>query len=179
VRSALFGRWSLGDEIVYVVGPHLRIVLDVVPDGIKSPAIAYDVLIEIALPDDRGVCAAENVYAFGGHSLECADQATERFAFGDGCSRGGSRTKPTIICASVVVFVGDDNDAVQVIGHDNPGVQTNIRVLIGQPIPRVGDDLPEFIQTHFAVDDFTEQRSAILSARGDEIGASLTIVVSL
>jgi hypothetical protein len=62
--------------------------------------------------------------------------------------------------------------------HDNEDVQINVMVMRRQVFPCLLDDRAHFIQSHIAVDDFTEERDAILRAGGDEICTGLGIIVA-
>src|SRR5208337_100676 len=58
------------------------------------------------------------------------------------------------------------------------GVQINAMVMRRKVFPCLLDDRARFIQSHIAVDNFTEQHDALLRGGRDEICAGLRIIVA-
>ncbi len=52
-----------------------------------------------------------------------------------------------------VVIVGDEYDAVDVVGHDYEGVDLGVGVVIGDGGPTVGCDAAGFVWMHFVASD--------------------------
>jgi hypothetical protein len=74
--------------------------------------------------------------------------------------------------------IDQDDYSMHVVGPDNEGVQINAMVMRRQVIPCLLHDRAHFIQSHIAVDDFTQEHDAILRAGGDETCAGLRIIVA-
>ena len=75
-------------------------------------------------------------------------------------------------------LIGQDDYSVHVVGHDHEGVQINAMVMRRKVFPCLLDDRARFIQSHIAVDNFTEQHDALLRGGRDEICAGLRIIVA-
>ncbi|ABU57964.1 hypothetical protein Rcas_1873 [Roseiflexus castenholzii DSM 13941] len=56
-------------DVLAVQMPATRVVLDVVPDGMQSAFVAYDVVVIIALPDWSARCAGQCADSFGDKNM--------------------------------------------------------------------------------------------------------------
>ncbi len=54
-----------------------------------------------------------------------------------------------------LVRVGEYQDAMDMIGHNDPGIQFYMGMMVGQFQPMGSNHLPQFIQPHFTVYNFT------------------------
>ncbi|NMA45830.1 MAG: hypothetical protein GX945_04640, partial [Lentisphaerae bacterium] len=75
--------------------------------------------------------------------------------------------------------VGDDNNAVKVIGHDYEFIQINIWEMDWNIIPTLAGNISRIVQSHFAADDFPKQACPVVGADGHKIGPGLGIIVTL
>ncbi|MFA5653990.1 MAG: hypothetical protein WDA72_07765, partial [Desulfomonilia bacterium] len=73
----------------------------------------------------------------------------------------------------------NDYNPVEMIWHDDPGVQFDFMAYCAGFYPFIRNDFPCVIQSHFALNDVPEQTLSILGAKGDEIGACLRIIIPL
>jgi hypothetical protein len=76
------------------------------------------------------------------------------------------------------IAVLENEDAVHVVGHDDPGIQRHVWVLPVQPYPRLGCDLSPFVQLHLVVHYLAQQALPVLHADGDEIGPGRGVIVT-
>ena len=60
---------------------------------------------------------------------------------------------------------------MDMVGHDDKGVQDDIRTDLFRPLPFLEDTLTYGRGVHFIIDDFTEERRSVLRAYGYKIGA--------
>jgi len=67
---------------------------------------------------------------------------------------------------------------MEMIGHDAPGVQFDIRVLLHQPHTGVHHDVPEWVGDHLPIHDLPKQAFPPLHHQGDEIDPRLGVIVS-
>ncbi len=70
----------------------------------------------------------------------------------------------------------DEDDAVEVIWHDDEGVEKDGRMVVGDCGPACVCDCSKIVQEDVAVDDIAEQRQALMGADGDEVGVSRGVV---
>jgi len=64
-----------------------------------------------------------------------------------------------------------DNDSVQVVGHDNENVECNLGTKFGRTTPLVGHNLSTLTQAHFAVLYVPKQALSTVSAKSQEVRA--------
>jgi hypothetical protein len=168
-------------EVIPVRNPFGRIIADVIADGVQSPVISHDTFVIIALPHGRNGRGTQNVDAFGRHRFKCADQLAQRFAYRRGESRlapthaGGRGPRPAHIRGWRIYH----NNAVHMIGHDNPFIQLNVRVLFPLPGPTLGHNLSPIVQSHMPMRQLAEYRQPAPCAQRHEIRAGLGIIVTL
>ena len=155
-------------RVLRIHSPLRRIASHVLPNPVPFLITADDVLVVVALPKRLTRRTSIKVDPLGGYSLERPNQSAQRFAFG----RGDSRIALTRVGCN-------DDDAVQVVGHDNVRVQFHVRVPHCQPLPRVHNQLPGVVQSHFAVDYIAEQGPAFVGHDSNVVGAILGVVVPL
>jgi len=72
---------------------------------------------------------------------------------------------------------GDDQYAVDMIGHDDEFIQFDVRKMPGNFVPTFHHDLAVFVQSHFAIYHVPQQTFPIARADGDEIRADLGVIV--
>jgi len=84
-----------------------------------------------------------------------------------------------IIDGRVGVWWQDHNDAVDVVGHDNPGVQPNLGADFGGPSPFRRRHPPVHTEAHLSIDHLTEEATVTVCAGRDEIHAFSGVVVFL
>ena len=72
---------------------------------------------------------------------------------------------------------GDDEDAVEMVRHDDERVQVDIRDVVRDGGPTAGDDLAQLVRLEYAVHHVTEDMVTLAGADGDEVGACLGVVV--
>ena len=75
--------------------------------------------------------------------------------------------------------VGDHHNPVQVVGHDDPGIQHHVSVLCGQPLSRLGNDTSCIVPAYRAIDNIAEYTHPPLRDESNEIGPRLAVIVSL
>ena len=130
---------------------------------------AEDVFVVVALPDGETLSVA--VGAAGNRHFIGAKDGANRSTFravrhcGGGC-RGVPLGRP---------YGGwmNDNNAMDVIGHDDVGAQFDLWKMIGDGAPMFIGNPSHCRIMHFAVDDLTEQTLPLMGDKGDEIGAGL------
>ena len=96
-------------RILTIQRPLTRVVGNVLPNARQIAFAAHDVLVIVPLPYDRTWRPTQFIDALGRDCLESSDQAAQRFALPG--------------------RLADGQDAVQVIGHQHPGVQCDVQVL--------------------------------------------------
>ena len=134
---------------------------NVPPDAVQFLLVADDVFVEITLPYRFTRAAAQQVDTLGGQRLERADHPTQRLApHGD-----GSRT--------ALISIADDNDAVQMVGHNDPFVEIQVRVALGEPSPTVGNRTATIGVVHPILYNRPKNRFAITYTDCHEISAIL------
>ncbi len=79
-------------------------------------------------------------------------------------------------CPYVVI---DHNDCVDVVGHDNVGVNRDTVVVRLQAHERLFHHPSSVVQEHLASDDFAEKGLATLRDDRDEVRAGLRVVIAL
>jgi hypothetical protein len=89
---------------------------------------------------------------------------------------GGSRTAPTGFVR--IHTVRDYDNAVYVVGHYDPFVKADVRVLFCQPQPTIRDFPPIGIRVHFAINNPPENVRPVFGANGHEIRAVSRVVVA-
>jgi len=77
------------------------------------------------------------------------------------------------------MILDNRNDPMNVIGHDNEGVDFYIWILQWDFVPYRFSHLSSGIQPHFTIDYLTEQMDAIQGTDGNEIGTGLGVVIIL
>jgi hypothetical protein len=75
--------------------------------------------------------------------------------------------------------IGDNDDAVYVIGHDNKGIQFNKREMVRNVLPTTPGDFASLVQPHFFIDNLAEKAFPIAGANRHEIRPWLGIIMSL
>lgn len=71
------------------------------------------------------------------------------------------------------------DDAVDVIGHDDKFVQSDLVVDLSCFVPFLTHDVSRHIQHHHPIGDFPEQRHPAVRANGNEIQTGLGIIITL
>jgi hypothetical protein len=169
-------RWSLAgwepEGIVLVVIPAGGIALDVFADGHQFRLAPNDVFVIPALPDRYARRPAHEIDVSGGGRFVRPDDGgygtDRRFSelFG---RRGTACRAPT----------RNGDDAMQVVGHDDEGVQFNQWEMVRDILPTTPRDFTRLVRVHFAVDDMAEQAGAFVGAHRDEIRPWLSVIMSL
>jgi len=72
----------------------------------------------------------------------------------------------------------EDDDAVNVIGHNDECVGLNAGVKCWQFVPHVLNHLTCIVQSHLTIHHLAKQTRPILRADGDEIRTRLAVVVT-
>jgi len=94
--------------------------------------------------------------------------------------RGGSKTRPLVGRSETCPYsAGNHNDSVDVIGHDNERVKSDVGVMIRQVIPARLDSRAEGLKTDLAANDVAQDTLVVLDADGHEISTGLGVVVAL
>ena len=110
--------------------PLLRVVDDVLAEGVELALIPDDLFLVVPLPEMSARGIPQLVDPFGRYRLERADQAAQRLSSRPHvpCCRGGSRTALALRTAPVIIM--DDDNPMQMVGHHHPRIQRNVRVLL-------------------------------------------------
>jgi len=73
-------------------------------------------------------------------------------------------------------FAGQNDDAVDVVGHDHKRVHVHAGIMVGHFIPHRLHHAPRIVHVHAPIDDRAEQAFAVLRANRDEIRARLGVI---
>ncbi len=65
--------------------------------------------------------------------------------------------------------LGDDDDAMHVIGHDHVSIQCHVGKVLWDGLPAVAGNPAESIMSHFAVDDLAQQALAATYTYGQKV----------
>jgi hypothetical protein len=87
--------------------------------------------------------------------------------------RGGFQTRP------YVVGMMKNDDAMDMVRHDDESIETNMSVMGQQIVPTGNDYCADIIGHHLTVNDFTEGAFPLLRAHRHEIGSRLIVIVVL
>lgn len=71
------------------------------------------------------------------------------------------------------------NDGVQMIGHDNEGIQFHVGVTQWQVLPTSLDNLAKAVQLHRTFANLPQEVPSVLGAKGDKICSGLRVIVFL
>ena len=157
----------------------MRIVADIGANPFQGFIISYDVIIEAGLPSEIRIDGEAD--AFGTQGFELVDDRSQRIGFPCLCRDAPvvGRDAPCLLAAYEIYCLGrqaprrlygvDNNDAVQVIGHDNPFVQLGIGADLRGFSPFVGDNCADGGQMHFAIPNITKIWDAPVGDDGNEI----------
>lgn len=77
----------------------------------------------------------------------------------------------------ILVTVHDDDDAVDVVGHDDERVHHHVGPYLRRPVPFVGDDVAVRVSVHAVVDHVAEKTGASAGAYRDEIRPGLRVII--
>jgi hypothetical protein len=72
--------------------------------------------------------------------------------------------------------IGQDDDSMHMVRHDDPFVQRDARVVLRDFGPALGGDFAQGGQAHFAIADLPEGGGAVFDANGDEIMAGVAVI---
>ncbi len=67
---------------------------------------------------------------------------------------------------------------MEMVGHEDPFVQVDVRILLRQPLPAPGSVIPPFVPAHLTLHGVAEQMLFGLRANGYVIASGLGIIVS-
>ncbi|MEJ7901502.1 MAG: hypothetical protein WKF63_06615, partial [Thermomicrobiales bacterium] len=132
--------------------PTPRIALDVTTQVVQRPIRLHDTILETALPERSIVwrkVPSPNTMAVldGGQGLECTDN-------------GAQRDRRTFVnCAQ-------KDDAMQMVGHHDKGVQLETCEAARQRSPMIIDHAARLIQTHDSIDHCAEPAFHVMHADG-------------
>jgi hypothetical protein len=101
----------------------------------------------------------------GRYRLERADQLPQGLAPPD--------------TGQAAVGVANDDDAVQVVGHDDPFVESHVQIAGRKPLPAVDDCPAKVGMFEPIVYHCSQNRQAIAHADRHEVGACLRVVVAV
>jgi hypothetical protein len=74
--------------------------------------------------------------------------------------------------------IHDEDNAVNMIGHQRKRIQFNVGEMCGQCVPTFLDNPPRIIQVHFSICHIAEQAFAAVRNDGDEIRPGLRLIIS-
>ena len=174
------GRRRAGFWILGVFGPSGRVLRDVLANAVQHGFVPDDVLVVVTLPHRCARRAAECVDAPGRCRFETRHYCTHRPW--SGSRRGDPPVAPTrhthaggqrpLISARPAVAlaanVGDCQDPVNMIRHDNPGIQLDFGTDSGGFQPFIRYYPACLVQHHLMIHDFPEQDSAVDRANGEK-----------
>lgn len=149
-------RWPLRIAL-----PLLRVACDVQPDVIKGCVIPDDVLEVIVLKEPTRkwrptLLAHTRDVTIGGQRLEGANDLPQSLPF------------------SPLLY---QDDPMEMVGHDNEGVQDDVRVARGEAFPDLLHHAAGPVGVHRAAIDVAEEAAPILGADGDVVATRLGVVV--
>lgn len=143
--------------------PGQRVVLDVLADKLQRFFAADNVFVKIALPDGCSRRVAKDIDPLGG----CRFKGTNdrRYRSGDRSSKfpfGAFRCR-------VLTDVSDDEDSMQVIGHDDKPIQMHCWKMIGDGLPTTFCDFTHRAQFHNVASNLAKQTLPLVGADCDEV----------
>jgi hypothetical protein len=118
---------------------------------------ADNAFIVIALPDRSSLFLAEAVDFSGRKGLESSDD------FGDWFTQG----------------VLQNQDAVEMVGHNDEFINRQIPVVARQPLPVLPSNLPKLAFCHFSIYNIPKKMLPIGRANRNKIGTRTSVVVAL
>jgi len=74
---------------------------------------------------------------------------------------------------------GQQNDRVQMIGHNNEGIQFHVGITQWQVLPTSLNNLAKAVQLHRTVANFPQEVPSVVGAKGDKICSGLGVIVFL
>lgn len=157
------------------------VVVDVLADSFEVAVVADDVVVIIALPNGTRKIGAHGANAFGDDGFELHHDGAEGIRWGR--MRGGRVRRDRCIGRGEPPVrpyeVGQYDDAVDVVGHDDVCVQFHIGADGFGAHPFVAGHFTERIQMHHTMGDFTEQPGAVVGDDGDVLRTHVCVIVPL
>ena len=177
-----------------ILGPARGIGRNIAAKSLERPVIADDVLVVVPLPKRRDAPAWKWPEAGGKKGPACRSRT--RIVI-DGLCNGGlegsdkswdrsnhRRPEPldppgrgTACRARWITASRQNDDAVNVVGQDDKGVQVSSRKVRRDRLPAIRDDPAHWRQANFASFDVRKQTPPIARTDGDEVSPRLRIVV--
>jgi len=158
------------EKMRFAISQHIQIrgiVADIGADVVQRPRIAHDDVVIVALP---GRIAVQQ---FCDADFEPAHNRSNR----TGCAAGAGGTGR--YGRKIFHPYGMDGDnAMDVIRHNHPFVQRNLREMLWNIAPASGCNPPRIVQHHLSVDHRTEQRAILRNTDRHEINPAPRIIVS-
>ena len=162
-------------RVLAVERPAQRVVDDVLSDPLEGIVVADDVFVEVALPQVAADRSAGGVVLKGskstcGQGLEPVDDIRK-----SDC-RGRLPRLPVFRRVDIGVSVGEDQDAVDVIWHDDKRVSLYCRVVVRQLGPHRCDHGASRVQRRAVFHYVAQETGFSERADGDEVRAGSGVV---
>jgi len=74
--------------------------------------------------------------------------------------------------------INQNQNAVNVIGHDNKNIQNKMREIGWQPLPTGIHHLPYSIQLHLTIDNGTKEAFPLMGTKCNEVGTGRGVVIA-
>ena len=87
------------------------------------------------------------------------------------CRRRGFQTR-------AYIYIYQNHNAMYMIGHNDKGIQRNVWIMPGQPVPDLLYHSAIYVQPHFILHNFAEQVRPSMRAGGHEIRTRPRIIVT-
>ena len=136
-------------QLVFV--PIDRVVHNLIPNGDIGSFVTNNMLIVISLPKGNPRPVLHQVDIINLIPNWCSIAMLVRMAF------------------KLVRSIVEDNNTVDMVWHDNEGVQTHMVIMVWQILPAVGRDLTQWGWMNFVVNDIPKDAFPALDANGDEV----------
>jgi hypothetical protein len=162
--------------VISILCPCPWIIDDILPNTFQRFLVADNMIVEPALPGKIGI--TRRPYSFRADRFDLAH---------DRAHRSGHQPLPHCRDAPPgrlyrpgrlygVRCVHDDDNTVQVVGHDHPFIQNHVGSHLRRSAPFLGHNLPGGGQDHFAIRHVAEKGDVIPGAHGHKIPAGCTVI---